>query len=58
MDYIKIKFTVGLDTEAYQEISNGVVVRYCDLGGNTLDLPLVTESHVIDANPSKPVWGI
>lgn len=57
MQYIKIKFTKGLICEAYQEISNGVVVSYRDVNGNKLD-DTVTESHVIDANPSFPIWGI
>lgn len=57
MEYIKILFTFGLNCEAYQEISNGVVQRYCDLQGNTIDVPSVTESRVIEANPEYPAWG-
>jgi len=48
MKYIKIKFTLGLDCEAYQVIDNMVVVSYVDLQCNPLELPEVTESYVID----------
>lgn len=58
MEYIKIIFTKGLDCEAYQEISNGVVVRYCDLDGATIFLPSITESHVVDAFPPTPFWAL
>jgi hypothetical protein len=48
MKYIKIKFTLGLECEAYQVINeNMVVVSYIDLQGNPLELPEVTESQVI-----------
>ena len=47
MKYIKIKFTLGLDCEAYQVIENMVVVGYIDLQGNPLELPEVTESKVL-----------
>ena len=49
MKYIKIKFTFGLDCEAYQMIDkNMCVIDYVDLEGNTLELPDVTESIVVD----------
>jgi hypothetical protein len=57
MEYILIDFTLGLECQAYQEILNGEVVRYCDLNGVTLELPAVTESHVVNANPDKPEWA-
>ena len=47
MKYIKIKFTLGLDCEAYQVIDNMVVISYVDLQGEPLELPLVTESQVV-----------
>ena len=47
MKYIKIKFTFGLDCEAYQVVENMVVVSYIDLQGNPLELPEVTESQVL-----------
>jgi len=58
MEYILIQFTFGWDFQAYQEISNGNVVRITDLDGNTLiypDFPI--EGCVIDANPPKPTWA-
>jgi len=39
MEYILIQFTFGWDFQAYQEISNGNVVRITDLDGNTLIYP-------------------
>jgi hypothetical protein len=48
MKYIKIKFTLGLDCEAYQVLDNMVVVGYVDLQCQPLELPEVTESYVID----------
>jgi hypothetical protein len=48
MKYIKIKFTFGLDCEAYQVLNNMIVVGYVDLDGNPLELPEITESIVID----------
>jgi hypothetical protein len=47
MKYIKIKFTLGLDCEAYQVIENMMVVGYVDLQGNPLELPEITESQVL-----------
>lgn len=47
MKYMKIKFTLGLDCEAYQVIENMCVVGYIDLQGNPLELPEITESKVI-----------
>jgi hypothetical protein len=47
MKYIKIKFTLGLDCEAYQVVDNMVVVSYIDLQGEPLELPEVTESEVL-----------
>ena len=49
MRYIKIQFTFGLDCVAYQEIDDeGVLVRYLDEEGNTLEVTGVTESHVVE----------
>ncbi len=60
MKYIKIRFTFGIECDAYQEIdTNGnYVVNYKDLDGNVMTLPEVTESMVIDATPPFPEWGI
>lgn len=57
MQYIKVEFTEGLSCQAFQEIDNGQLTRYCDFDGNTLIVPSVTESHVIDPNPPFPSWG-
>lgn len=58
MRLIKVRFTVGLDCEAYQDIDiRGVCTRYLDLDGNELVLPEVTESHVINDNPELPSWA-
>lgn len=59
MEYILIEFTHGWNFQAYQEISNGNLVRITDLDGNTLILPdFPVESHVIDVNPPRPTWAI
>jgi len=58
MEYILIQFTLGWDFQAYQEISNGNLVRITDLDGNTLTYPdFPVESYVVDANPPKPSWS-
>ena len=58
MEYILIQFTLGWDFQAYQEISNGSVVRIADLDGNTLQYPeFATESYVVDVNPPRPIWA-
>ena len=58
MEYILIQFTLGWYFQAYQEISNGNLVRITDLDGNTLTYPdFPVESYVVDANPPKPSWA-
>lgn len=58
MEYILIQFTLGWDFQAYQEISNGNLVRITDLDGNTLTYPdYPVESYVVNANPPKPSWA-
>jgi len=58
MEYILIEFTFGWDFQAYQEVSNGNVIRITDLEGNTLEYPsFPVESHVIDSNPPRPTWA-
>ena len=57
MQYILIQFTFGWDFQAYQEISNGNLVRITDLDGNTLNYPdFPVEAHVIDDNPPRLDW--
>ena len=59
MEYILIQFTLGWDFQAYQEISNGSLVRIVDLDGNTLEYPdFAIESYVVDSNPERPTWAI
>ena len=59
MEYILIQFTLGWDFQAYQEISNGSLVRITDLDGNTLEYPdFAIESYVVDSNPQRPIWAI
>lgn len=36
--------------ECYQEIDNGILIRYCDDEGNTIELPEINESNVIEIN--------
>lgn len=58
MIYIKIRFTKGLECEAYQKIDPQVMVciGYVDLQGNDIELPEVTESIVIDPEPKKDLF--
>jgi len=42
----------------YQEISNGQVVRFADLDGNTISAPVGYGGVVIDANPPAPAWAL
>lgn len=57
--YILVQFTLGLDVVAYQEVDSdtGTVVAYKDLNGELLQIPAVTESHVVDATPERPIWA-
>lgn len=51
MYYNLIEFTFGLYQQALQEIDeNGIVTRYLNLDLSELELPLVTESKVIEEN--------
>ena len=59
MEYILIEFTHGWFFQAYQEISNGNIIRITDLDGNTLEYPnFPVESHVVNPNPPRPNWAI
>lgn len=55
MDYILLDFG---DVQAYQVISNGVLIRYATLTGDDFTFPPGFGGHVIDANPPKPVWDV
>lgn len=55
MQYILIQFDDG--QQAYQEIANGIVQRYCDIEGNTLpDFPPTCGAEVIEAKPARLGW--
>lgn len=53
MQYILIDLN---GAQAYQEIHNGYLVRYCDMDGNTIDG--AGSSFVIDDNPPQPAWAV
>lgn len=43
--------------KVYQEVNDqGIISRMVDMDGNTIELPAVTESRVIDDNPPTPTW--
>lgn len=51
MYYNLIEFTFGLNQQALQEIDeNGIVTRYLNLDLTVIDVPLITESKVIQEN--------
>lgn len=56
-EYYLCEFEYGYDGQFYQEISNGQVVRYTDLNGNTLTLEGAYGCKIINLNPEIPVWG-
>lgn len=55
MDYILLDFG---DAQAYQVISNGVLIRYATLTGEDFSFPPGFGGRVIDAAPPKPVWDV
>ena len=56
-EYILCEFEYGYEGILYQEISNGLVVRYTDLNGNTLELVGSYGYKLIDINPIRPIWA-
>ena len=54
MNYIKVQFDDG--TIAFQEVSRGQVMRYCDDAGATLNLS--GGCSVIDPTPEQPAWAL
>ncbi len=56
-DYILCEFEYGYEGMLYQEISNGNVVRYTDLDGNTLELVGDYGYRVIQAETERPIWA-
>ena len=55
--YILCRFNYGYSGLFYQEISQGVVNRYVDLDGNTLNLNPPYGYDIIDNNPPIPSWA-
>lgn len=48
-----------MTTQAYQEISNGKVIRYADMDGNTVNLPDPCESDIVrPLDTTSPLWAI
>lgn len=44
--------------QAFQEIQDGQVVRYCDMGGTTLFVlpPIGDGGAIVDLNPTRLPW--
>ena len=57
-EYILCEFEYGYEGRLYQEISNGGLVRYTDLDGNTLILEGEYGCRIVDINPEKPIWAL
>ena len=55
-EYYLCEFEYGYEGQFYQVVSNGQVVRYTDLNGNTLTLEGAYGCRIINSNPEKPVW--
>ena len=51
MTYVQVLFDSGL--QAYQEIDNGVVVRYLDLAGNELFKEPTEGSVAVELTPQE-----
>lgn len=59
MRYIKVKFTAGLETVAYQEVNDyGQVVAYIDEVGQEFLLPMGVEFHVVEEMADSPFVSI
>lgn len=56
-EYYLCEFEYGYDGRFYQEIFNGVVVRYTDLNGNTINLEGEYGCKIINLNPERPSWA-
>jgi len=49
MKYNLIEFTLGLKQQALQEINEyGICTRYLNLDGTEINVPLITESRVVE----------
>ncbi len=58
MEYILCEFEYGYSGQLYQEISNGNLIRYTDLDGNTLILEGEYGYFIVDSNPPRPSWSL
>lgn len=56
-EYILCEFEYGYEGQLYQEINQGVVIRYTDLDGNTLELIGDYGYKIINVNPERPIWA-
>ena len=56
-EYYLCEFEYGYEGQFYQVVSNGQVVRYTDLNGNTLTLEGAYGCRIINSNPERPVWA-
>lgn len=56
-EYYLCEFEYGYEGQFYQIISNGQVVRYTDLNGETLTLEGAYGCRIINSNPERPVWA-
>jgi len=58
MEYILCEFEYGYSGQLYQEISNGNLIRYTDLDGNTIVLEGEYGYHIVNFNPESPSWAL
>lgn len=56
-EYYLCEFEYGYEGQMYQEVSNGQVIRYSDLDGNTITLEGSYGYNVVDVNPQTPIWA-
>lgn len=57
-EYILCEFEYGYEGKLYQEISNGNVIRYTDLDGNTLNLDGEYGYNIVNITPERPLWSL
>jgi hypothetical protein len=57
MFYSLCKFEYGYEGMFYMICSNGEVVRYADMDGNTLELTPPYGYNIINSNPPLPSWA-
>lgn len=61
MAFVLVEYTAPSErVQIYQEIVRGGTdqhVRYADIDGNTIDLPELCESRVVNKKATAPVWA-